>query len=1509
MLLPYYLIINHTFNQMALFTYNREATPTLSPIGLGWLRLLLMSCVLLLLPTMVQASHNVGADISYRCLGNNQYEITLNYYRDCNGIGAPTTVNFSVASPSNCGTALNNVLATQTANSGREVSQLCPAQLPQSTCSGGTLPGVQVYTYVATVTLPSQCADWTVSYSDCCRNAGVTNLANPNAGIYVETIINNANGLCNSSPIFTSLPVPYICSGQPFSYSHGAIDVDGDSLVFSIIEPRDAGNAILAYGTGFSIATPLAIAPSTTFNFNTQTGQMTFTPQGAQLAVVAVRVIEYRNGVEIGRTMRDIQIVVLNNCTNLATTPPNAPVVNTGGSYDPVTSSFVVCAGETLIFSFGVRDPNATDTLAIYTPNTNLLQVFGPGNFNIVTQYPIPGRFDTMDVFVIVNANAQNLGANQFTIGLTDRACPVPSTPILGFNVIIPGVQVLASDTTICPGIAQDINLVARTFSSALSTVPGTYLWTQIGGPTAAVTDPTQPSITVGVPSSTVDGNELTFQVTFTTQPDPNQPTAFCVTTDSVIIRTLALPLSVNMSVSDTTFCQNGTITPATFNTTVSGPGIDTVNGVYTWTAIPSARTSLLTSTTIPNPIGNMRGTPGEVISYIVQYAYGACVGRDTTTLRFNSGVVQLPPSPMTLCSGDSIQITATLSDTNIIRLPVICTDYSVTAIPFAPVANGTPAPTSVSLIDDALTGALNIGFPFGFMCDTFTQFRISSNGYITFDLTTTLSGCCSGRPLPAGPPGFTPISMIALAWNDLNPGSGGSINYFTTGTAPNRRLVVNFVAVPHFGGSGAPLTGQIVLYEGSNNIDIFTNITNDGSTMTQGIQNRGGTRGTPAPGRNGVDWSATNSGFRFSPLISTIIQPISYAWSPSATLTNDTIRNPRAFPTTNTMYTVSIAEGSCVMTDSVLVQIITTLPAPTITCGAPANPAFNLLFQWGGVAGATGWEYSLDSGRTYIALPLATTSLAVPNLQPGTCRLIYVRAVGGTGACTRNAAASFECCTFNCNPNTSVTETVSPSTTCPIDNGSIDVQNVQNLTAPYTYSWSQASIGNTPTATGLMAGTYFLTITDTDGCTHRDTFVVGGTTVFIGSFILNNPSCGVSNGNITVNANGGLLPYTYVWSSNAAGQTSNAITGLAPGVYAVTTTDANGCRANGTAFINGNEVTASIVDGSDSICFGANNGFINAQATSNGPGQISYIWSNGATTQDLANVAAGVYTVTASIASGTATCTSVAAFTVVEPSSAFVMNATITTPLDCTGEPIGVLTSSTAGSWGNYSYAWSNGATTADLNGLSGGTYTLVATDAVGCTAAVSSTLIQPQAVKLNAYIASPGLNTTAVLENTANIPISAGFNEQGVSYTWTPNTNIANPNIATTTVNAVEGGTFAYVVRAASADCELTDTVTLQVLATSFLGMPTAFTPNGDGQNDYYVPVEASGITIVEFRIYNRWGQLMYDNTQLGQQGWDGMLNGQAQPRDVYMYVFEYRIPTESENRVLRGEFTLIR
>lgn len=193
-------------------------------------------------------------------------------------------------------------------------------------------------------------------------------------------------------------------------------------------------------------------------------------------------------------------------------------------------------------------------------------------------------------------------------------------------------------------------------------------------------------------------------------------------------------------------------------------------------------------------------------------------------------------------------------------QIPAVytCSSYTVMPITYAPVNSiGTP----VSLGDDALSVALPIGFNFDFYCNSYTQFRISSNGFITFDLGASSNGCCTGQLLPDNV--FAPDNLIALAWEDLNPSLNGTIDYFTIGLAPNRQLVVRFNNVPRFG-NASNVTVQVVLHETTNYIDIHTtNVSADGAT-TQGIENQNGTIATTTPGRNSSVWFANNDAYRF---------------------------------------------------------------------------------------------------------------------------------------------------------------------------------------------------------------------------------------------------------------------------------------------------------------------------------------------------------------------------------------------------------------------------------------------------------------------------------------------------------------------------------------------------------------------------------------------------------------------------------------------------------------------
>ena len=127
-------------------------------------------------------------------------------------------------------------------------------------------------------------------------------------------------------------------------------------------------------------------------------------------------------------------------------------------------------------------------------------------------------------------------------------------------------------------------------------------------------------------------------------------------------------------------------------------------------------------------------------------------------------------------------------------------------------------------------------------------------------------------------PKGTIPNNFIAMAWTDLNPETGGVIQYETVGTAPNRVLVIEFSAVNHYLDSD-PVTVQAQLYEGSNVIEIHTttkplNESLVSPTCTQGVENVNGTLAQTVPGRNNSNWSVTNDFVSFTPFITIGVNP-----------------------------------------------------------------------------------------------------------------------------------------------------------------------------------------------------------------------------------------------------------------------------------------------------------------------------------------------------------------------------------------------------------------------------------------------------------------------------------------------------------------------------------------------------------------------------------------------------------------------------------------------------------
>ena len=286
----------------------------------------------------------------------------------------------------------------------------------------------------------------------------------------------------------------------------------------------------------------------------------------------------------------------------------------------------------------------------------------------------------------------------------------------------------------------------------------------------------------------------------------------------------------------------------------------------------------------------------------------------------------------------------------------------------------------------------------------------------------------------------------------------------------------------------------------------------------------------------------------------------------------------------------------------------------------------------------------------------------------------------------------------------------IATSEVCTNGAGAIDLTPAGGA-APYTFVWSNGP--TTEDLTGLSAGTYTCTITDAGGCS-----IVTGPisisdlagTLSITNLIAIDETCSNGLGSVDISVSGGLLPYTFAWS-NAA--TTEDISGLSSGTYSVTVTDANGCQTTTQAVINSSAGAMSITQP-----------IVTNENCSNGQGAVdititgaqnpvTYVWSNGATSQDITGLTAGSYSVTATDANG---CTVNATYNVTDNGTSLAI-ASATISDEYCGSGSGSVSVNVTGGVAPYTYLWSNGGTASSINNLSAGTYTVVVTDAGGCT------------------------------------------------------------------------------------------------------------------------------------------------------------------------------------------------
>jgi len=389
-------------------------------------------------------------------------------------------------------------------------------------------------------------------------------------------------------------------------------------------------------------------------------------------------------------------------------------------------------------------------------------------------------------------------------------------------------------------------------------------------------------------------------------------------------------------------------------------------------------------------------------------------------------------------------------------------------------------------------------------------------------------------------------------------------------------------------------------------------------------------------------------------------------------------------------------------------------------------------------------------------------------------------------------------------------------------------------------------------------------------------------------TYIITNPTCfGAYNGSIIIQMDSGVAPITNVWS---IGNGNN----LCDGSYSVTTTDANGCSTDTTLTLTQPDSIWATLTFDSLLCFGDNN----ATATLIPQGGIPpYIvsWSNGDIGLTTSGLIAGSYIVSMTDASF---CPQIlpffmnswqTSFTIYQPT--LLVDSIYAQNESCVDASNGWTTIQAYGGTSPYTYSWNTGDTTQIIEALDFGTYNVTITDANGCI------IVDSIIVGTNPIIYFEACCDTQIY-NGDQVTLSSSF-ISNYNYNWSNGDNgyysLVSPTSTTTYYVWCDGGNGCYYL----------DSVVVIVLPTDYLYIPNAFSPNGDGINDEFYPITGEITKIKGFRIYDRWGELVYESN--GRYSWDGHYGTKACSVGVYAYYLEYNI--YDNQFIKKGNVTLIK
>lgn len=521
----------------------------------------------------------------------------------------------------------------------------------------------------------------------------------------------------------------------------------------------------------------------------------------------------------------------------------------------------------------------------------------------------------------------------------------------------------------------------------------------------------------------------------------------------------------------------------------------------------------------------------------------------------------------------------------------------------------------------------------------------------------------------------------------------------------------------------------------------------------------------------------------------------------------------------------------------------------------------------------------------------------------------------------------------------------------------------------PVTSCSSPATYVNFATGTTVTppAGSTQFQVTDNAGTVY--TFTAGNlvpctttpcTSLTVNASSITNVSCfGGNNGAITVNASGGIGPYSYSWTPNI-GNGAN-VNNLLAGTYSVSILDVNNCPGSLTVNITQPAAALTVVTNSVSTLCGTSNGSVSASVTG-GTAPYNYVWTPGnGNTATVANLAAGVYSLVITDVNG---CSSNGTATVSNSNGPTV--SCVVSNISCFGGTNGAAMAQVSGGASPYTYAWTpSGGTNATASNLSAGNYAVQVTDNTGCIGTASVTITEPTQITITetiipsscttdngsisvvvsggtgpyTYTWNPsGQNGTSLSNlapgSTPSLTISdahdcassesyfipgTGFNNVSASpistsilagqsvnitafgassYQWSPPDDLTCPSCASTSASPT-ATTLYTVTGTAPNGCQ--GQAEVMIYVTEVCGdiyVPTIFSPASLNNENKQACVYGNCVAELDYAIYDRWGQCVFQ-TKDQNACWDGKYKG----KEMNAGVFAYKLTVKLQN----GEFVI--